>query len=141
MVELGTLLDFWSDLDVRLHGPGRLRFIIQPALAILLGIRDGWNDAKAGKPPHLLDLLFDRAARRQRAAEGLRAVAVPLLVATVIDAIVQYALLGTVHVGAAILVGVCLVGGPYIAVRGPANRFRRRRLRLERSPPENDHDQ
>ena len=32
-------------------GPGTLRFVIQPVLAILLGIRDGRNDAKAGKTP------------------------------------------------------------------------------------------
>lgn len=45
---------FAEDVVVRLHGPGRLRFILQPSLAVLVGVRDGTKDARAepraGKP-------------------------------------------------------------------------------------------
>ena len=32
---------FFEDMLARLSGPGRLRFIVQPAIAIFLGLRDG----------------------------------------------------------------------------------------------------
>ena len=42
---------FGEDLVARLHGPGQLRFILQPTAAIILGARDGVKDAPAGNPP------------------------------------------------------------------------------------------
>ncbi len=49
--------EFLSDLPARLTGPGRLRFILQPAMAVLLGLRGGLADARAGRPPYLEDVL------------------------------------------------------------------------------------
>ena len=51
---------FFEDLPKRLTGPGRFRFVLQPVVAILLGIRDGLLDARAGRPPYLYNLLFYR---------------------------------------------------------------------------------
>ena len=45
---------FLDDLPKRLTGPGRFRFILQPLVATLLGIRSGVADARAGRPPYLL---------------------------------------------------------------------------------------
>ena len=42
---------FLEELPQRFSGSGRLRFILQPLLAILLGVRGGMADAKAGNPP------------------------------------------------------------------------------------------
>ena len=39
--------------QARLHGPGRLRFIFQPTVAVVLGARDGVKDARSGNPPFL----------------------------------------------------------------------------------------
>ena len=44
---------FLDDMLARLHGPGRLRFIFQPTVAIVLGARDGMKDARAGNVPFL----------------------------------------------------------------------------------------
>jgi hypothetical protein len=38
---------FFADILARLSGPGRLRFILQPTVAIVLGIRHGVLDARA----------------------------------------------------------------------------------------------
>ena len=38
---------FLAELPRRLTGPGRFRFLLQPALAILLGWRGGLADAQA----------------------------------------------------------------------------------------------
>ena len=55
---------FFSDLAPRLSGAGRLRFLIQPAIAILLGVRDGRGDARAGRAPYLWSLVFEQKDRR-----------------------------------------------------------------------------
>ena len=44
---------FLQDLPKRLTGPGRFRFVLQPAVAIFLGIRAGNADARAGRPPYI----------------------------------------------------------------------------------------
>lgn len=49
---------FFDDMVARLSGPGRLRFIMQPAVALFLGIRDGKSDTRMGRPPFLSALLF-----------------------------------------------------------------------------------
>ena len=49
---------FLQELPQRFTGPGRLRFILQPMLAIALRIRGGLADAKAGNPPYLLALIL-----------------------------------------------------------------------------------
>ena len=48
---------FLDELPQRLTGPGRLRFLLQPMVAILLGWRAGLGDAREGRPPYLLDCL------------------------------------------------------------------------------------
>jgi hypothetical protein len=49
---------FLHDIPLRLTGPGRFRFVLQPLTAIVLGIRNGLADARAGRPPYLEGLLF-----------------------------------------------------------------------------------
>ena len=49
---------FFQDILARLSGPGRLRFIVQPTVAILLGARSGIKDARDGHPPFLWALAF-----------------------------------------------------------------------------------
>jgi len=62
IVETGDLYlltnQFFQDILARLSGPGKLRFIIQPTVAILLGVRDGTKDASAGMPPFLWGARF-----------------------------------------------------------------------------------
>jgi len=38
---------FFEDIPRRLTGPGRFRFVMQPVIATLLGIRSGLADARA----------------------------------------------------------------------------------------------
>jgi hypothetical protein len=49
---------FLEDIPRRLTGPGRFRFVMQPLLAIFLGIRGGLADARESRPPFLKGLLF-----------------------------------------------------------------------------------
>jgi len=45
---------FFEELPQRFTGPGNFRFILQLLVAILMGLRSGLADAKAGNPPFLL---------------------------------------------------------------------------------------
>src|SRR5439155_23162857 len=53
-------LDLWA----RLSGPGRLRFIEQPTVAVLLGLRGGKRDSRTGHRPFLLGFVLQGAYRR-----------------------------------------------------------------------------
>src|SRR6266513_2236910 len=49
--------EFLDELPQRFTGPGRLRFVLQPLVAIFLGWRGGLGVARAGRPPYLYGLL------------------------------------------------------------------------------------
>ncbi len=113
-------LDYILEL---IAGPGTFRFVIQPILAILLGARDGRNDAKSGTPPFLYTMLFESGKRTATLKAGLRAVALPLIIAVALDSILQLYIFGVWRLQWALIVGLCLVGIPYVLSRGITNRI------------------
>ncbi len=118
---------FFADILARLTGPGRLRFIMQPAVAVVLGIRHGLHDAHAHLPPFLWGLAFHRAHRNhflRSAAVGLRDL---LALAILLDIISQMLIFHHIHPGAALIVGPVLIGVPYAVARAVANRISRAR--------------
>lgn len=100
---------FFEDLPRRLTGPGRFRFVVQPVIATLLGIRSGLADARAGRPPYLCGVLFHRRRRAELVRSGLRTVVNLLLMGILLDAIFQWVILGVSHPGAALVVGPVLI--------------------------------
>jgi hypothetical protein len=90
---------FLEDLPKRLTGPGRFRFVLQPLVATLLGIRSGMADARAGRPPYILALLTDGQRRRELAWEGFATVVKLLLMGVLLDAVFQWVILGVSHPG------------------------------------------
>ncbi|HEY8210947.1 MAG TPA: hypothetical protein VIG99_25865 [Myxococcaceae bacterium] len=110
-------------------GPGHLRFYLQPILAMLLALRDGRNDAKAGRPPYLFALLTDRALRKNRMGELVKRLAIPLVLALAMDFIFQLVIRGTWRPGASVIYAAFFVALPYSAVRGLTNRLSRRSVR------------
>jgi hypothetical protein len=52
-----TDMGFWDGIWHELATAGRFRLILQPTLAIILGIRLGLADARAGHPPFLARLI------------------------------------------------------------------------------------
>lgn len=120
--------EFLEDLPRRLTGPGRLRFVFQPLAAILLGVRAGRGDARAGLPPYILAVIAHGQHRRQMLAEAARGLVNIVLVGILLDAISQWLILGVAHPGAALVVGPVLIALPYAAARALSNRV----ARLER---------
>jgi hypothetical protein len=119
--------EFLEDIPKRLAGPGRFRFILQPLIATVLGIRNGRADARAGRPPYLKGLLTDREHRGELAWEGFATIANLLLMGILLDSVFQWMILGQSYPGAALVVGPVLITTPYAFARAMANRVARRR--------------
>jgi uncharacterized membrane protein len=113
---------FFEDLPKRLVGPGRFRFVLQPLIATILGIRNGIVDARMGRPPYLWGLLTKRGLRRELWSSGCSAVVNLVLMGILVDSICQWLLFGTSYPGAALVVGPVLIGAPYGVARALANR-------------------
>jgi hypothetical protein len=125
--------EFFLDLPKRLFGPGRFRFLLQPAAAVALGVAAGRADAREGRRPYLYALLLGGDDRGRLARSGLGDVANLVLVGILLDSVCQWLILGASHPGAALVVGPVLIGVPYAVARAVANRvaafLERRRAR------------
>ena len=113
---------FLEELPQRLTGPGRLRFVIQPLIAIFLGWRSGLSDARAGRPAYLYGLLLGNVDRKAQLRSGLAVVRDLIAVGIVLDAVAQLLIYGEVHPGAAAVVGPVLICIPYAVSRALTNR-------------------
>ena len=120
-------------LEAMISGPGRLRFIVQPLVAIILGIRDGRLDAAAGRPAYILSVIVEQRWRREKLTIALRTLSKPLIVAILVDMVLQYFIFRSVRVWHALLIGTTLVALPYVVSRALANRMTRRRRTMRRA--------
>jgi hypothetical protein len=118
---------FLEDIPRRLTGPGRFRFILQPSIAIALGIWGGVADARMGRPPYLSGILFQRDARRELLRSGFESVVNLLLMGILLDSVCQWLILGASYPGAALVVGPVLIVLPYSLARALSNRLTRQR--------------
>jgi hypothetical protein len=117
---------FFEDIPKRLAGPGRLRFIFQPAMAIFLGWRAGRADARTGRPPFLHGLFLHAEHRATLVRETWEGIAVLFLMGILLDSAFQWVLLGTSYPGAALVVGPVLITIPYAGARALAAAVARR---------------
>jgi hypothetical protein len=119
--------EFLVDLPKRLFGPGRFRFVLQPTVAIVLGILAGRADARAGRVPYLYGLLLGGEDRAHLVRSALGHVANLLLMGILVDSVCQWLILGASYPGAALVVGPILIAAPYSVARALANRLTRAR--------------
>lgn len=108
---------FVEDIPKRLTGPGRFRFILQPLVATILGIRNGLADARAGRPAYVYGVLFDRRLRRELLRSALGTLVNLLLMGILMDSVFQWLILGASYPGAALVVGPVLIVAPYTLAR------------------------
>jgi hypothetical protein len=115
--------EFLEDIPKRLTGPGRFRFVLQPLVAIILGLRSGLADARAGRPAYLYGVLLHPGLRRELVRTGFAAVANLLLMGILLDSVFQWVILGASYPGAALVVGPVLIVLPYSLSRALTNRL------------------
>ena len=124
--------DFIDDLPQRFTGPGRLRFILQPLLAILLGCRSGREDARSQRQPYLYALLRSGGQRLALLRDALKVLRDLIAMGIVLDAIAQLMIYGEIHPGAALVIGPVLICIPYALARALSNRLARRQEQRRR---------
>jgi hypothetical protein len=117
-----TDLGFWDSIWHELTTAGRFRLIIQPALAMVLGVRIGLADARAGSQPFIARLIRSPHERWSLLRESIVHAAKPLTLALLMDGLFQYLTFGRIRILAAIIVGILLVWLPFSSTRGLTNR-------------------
>jgi hypothetical protein len=118
---------FIEEIPMRLSGPGRLRFILQPLIAAVLGIRSGLADARGGRPPYIWGVIFNRELRSELLRSGFVTIVNLVLMGILLDSIFQWLIFGTSYPGAAMVVGPVLIVTPYSLARALTNRCARLR--------------
>jgi len=120
---------FWESIGRDLTGQGlfggsfQFRLVLQPLIAVILGIRFGIRDAKSGDPPFFQSLARGKGQRGNLLLKAARDVVLPLLVGVTIDSILQHMINGRIRPMAAVVVAVLLVFLPFLIVRALANRI------------------
>ena len=119
---------FWTEMVARSDGPMSFRFFLQPAMALLMALRDGIADARRGHEPYAAHLRnADRAERRRAWREGVTAVARILLLGVAMDVIYQFKVFGGFRYPLeTFVIAVVLAFIPYLFLRGPVTRLARR---------------
>lgn len=116
---------FYTDLTGRAEGPMTFRFVLQPTMALLMAIRDGFKDARAGRAPYFWTIVNDPSHRHSSLREGAKATGRIVLLGLVMEIIYQYRVFGTFHVLEAAIFILLLCFLPYLVMRGPINRLMR----------------
>jgi hypothetical protein len=119
----------WNNLLDRPAGPLTFRFLLQPAMSTIFGVRDGIRDAKLERRPYFWTILTDPAKRRARLREGVMSTGKIILLAIVLDLIYQLIELKTFYPVEALIVAVVLAYIPYVIIRGLVDRIERWRQR------------
>jgi hypothetical protein len=114
-----------ANLAGRITGPLTFRLVLQPAVAIIAGIRAGVADARADKPAWLWSVFTSRAHRRELLRDGWKDITKIFVAAVTVDVIYQWIAQRWIYPGEALLVAFVLACVPYALIRGPVNRLAR----------------
>jgi len=126
---------FFEDMVSRLSGAGRFRFILQPAVALVIGARDGIKDAQERRTPFLLALISATDPKHNLLKTALSSVRDLICIAIILDLVSQLLIFRRVHPAAALLLGPVLIAVPYAISRALANRISLRRNHQSRVAP------
>ena len=107
----------------RVEGPMHLRVFLQPIMAILFACRDGYKDARDGKPAYFWALFTAPGHRRDLLKSGWKSVGKVFILALLLDVVYQYIALKWFYPLEAVVVAILLAILPYLALRGPAKRL------------------
>ena len=118
---------FWQGaLRELTSGQGQFRLLLLAAVALVVGIRAGIADARAGTLPFGRRLAEGNEPHAQLMKDAVKRALNPLALAVVLDVILQRLTLGYVRPLVAVVVAVVVVWIPFVIVRGVMNRFWRR---------------
>jgi hypothetical protein len=125
-VSIENIERIWNSLLERPSGPMAFRFILQPAMAALLAIRDGLYDMRGGRSPFFWTILSNPQERGGRLREGLNATARIILLGLVMDTVYQIIVFKAFYPYEALIIALVLACVPYFLIRGVASRIARK---------------
>ena len=117
------LTQFWNEIVARPGGPLAMRFYLQPLMATLFALRDGFKDARNDKPPYFWALFTHTEQRSEMLRHGWKSVGKIFVLAVVLDIIYQLFVLHELHPLQTLVVATMLAIVPYLIFRGPVNRI------------------
>ena len=124
-ITLVVLERVWRQMLERSNGPLSFRFILQPSVAAIVAIRDGFKDARAGRSPFFQTIIRQPRERIGRLREGLIATARIILLGIAMDVVYQLLVFKTFYPDEAVIIAFVLAFLPYVLVRGPVTRIAR----------------
>jgi hypothetical protein len=127
-ISFESLSRLWNDMLDRPGGPMTIRFILQPAMAIIAAWRDGVHDARLGRTPYVWALIHgvrDPQGRAGRLWEGILSTARIIILGVVMDTVYQWVVFKTFYPGQAAVIAILLAFVPYLLLRGPFERLGR----------------
>ena len=128
-ISFQSLDRLWKDMLARPGGPMTFRFILQPAMAAAMALRDGVHDARLGRRPYLWAVfrgVRGPEGRSGRFWEGIVSTARILILGVVMDVVYQRLELKTFYPAQAAVIAILLAFVPYLLLRGPMARVARR---------------
>lgn len=131
-----VLTRIWEDLGGRVDGPLHFRLIMQPIMATLFGIRDGFRFAREKRSFLLWGGPTDPAERHAQFLATVRSIGNVFALAIVLDAIYQFIKFRWFYLVEALIVAVAVALGPYLALRCMVNYLAR--IRPGRKPTDLD---
>jgi hypothetical protein len=116
-------MNVWQVMAASLTGKALFRLIVQSAMAIFVGVKMGRQDAREGRLPFLQRLCTEAEGRGSLFNDSMKRVLLPFAIAMVIEAVVEFMLLRTIHPLAVLLVGGFSVWLPFVLTRDLTDRF------------------
>ena len=112
---------FFDNLGLKVDGPMKLRFIMQPIVSLIFAIKAGLR--KSGEVPYFWGLVSGKGERKDLLKEGWKDVGKLFVIALLLDIIAQIIILKTVYPFEAVITAIILAFIPYIIFRGIVNRI------------------
>ena len=114
---------FFDNLGLKVDGPMKLRFIMQPIVSLIFAVKAGLRDSKSGEVPYFWGLVSGKGERKDLLKEGWKDVGKLFVIALLLDIIAQIIILKTVYPFEAVITAIILAFIPYIIFRGIVNRI------------------
>jgi hypothetical protein len=115
------LTRLWEALVGRVDGPLAFRFILQPAMAIFLGIRDGLRFAREGRSFLLWGGPDDPADRRDQLLATCWCIGRVFVLAVALDVVYKLLVWHWFYMLDTLIIAIAVALVPYFLVRGLVN--------------------
>lgn len=123
----------WENFVARPSGPLNLRFLIQPAIGIIMALRAGLHDAREDRPAYLWAIFANPIHRRDLLKEGWKDMRTTFVISAILDSIYQLIIHQSIYLFELLFTITFLALLPYLILRGPINRIAR--LFIEKDTP------